>query len=459
MKYYNSAAPVLRYVSPAVQCGIYGAIMMALGMACCHASQPLSMRGWSGMATPIMWGGAMLVLVGFFVAGMGFAGYLCQTDCDKVRFMIRKALFAPQHGNPFHLRDGELLPRVTCKRTSNGQYACVIWANASVTVETITNAASSISSALSGRYANFAITQTEIDIAFNTVTFIIEDVTSDRSITYSTAAQMVPENATSIRVDSVTSIDLSTSGSMLVAGKTRSGKTTGVIALLLQVLLAGPDEYRSSVIIIDPKQAELSRLPYTVTLDGDGEARSILNALRQFLDAIVYRQSILNQLSEQTGDAVKWWDAEMHPSFIFIDEYVALRSIYPKKAVKDSDYCLDTFDAIIKRIVTTGASAGCYAIISIAEASVQEGGLPAMLRAAMSTRILFKPTLAEGRLIWDSVKLENFNDNRVYGPGDCWFSSTDGIHDAVSMVHFPRMDFPIYRSLGQALTDYCTGRD
>lgn len=166
------------------------------------------------------------------------------------------------------------------------------------------------------------------------------------------------------------------------------------------------------------------------------------------------RQKILNDLSELTGDAVKWWDVGMHPSFIFLDEYVSCRSIPPKRASKDSDYCLDTFDGLVKRIVTTGASAGCYIIISIAEASVQEGGLPAMLRSAMSTKILFRPTLTEGRLMWDSEKLSNFSMDKVYGPGDAWFSSTDGIHDAVSYVHFPRMEFPVYKELGQLLQNY-----
>lgn len=434
--------------------------MIALGVACSHASQPLSMRGWVGMGMPIMWCGIILFLAGCFVASMGFMLYLCQSDCDRVCLMIRAALFAPQRGNPLHLRDGELLPRVTCKRTSNGQYAVVIWANASVTVETITNAASSISSALSGRYSQYAITHTVTDIAFNTVTFYIENVLLDRSLVFSSVDQMRPPNCTTLQVDNLNNIDLTSSGSILVCGKTRSGKTTGVIALLLQVLLAGPDTYRSSVIIIDPKQAELSRLPHTVTLDSDGEAQSILNALRQFQATIIYRQSVLNQMSEQTGDAVKWWDAGMHPSFLFIDEYVSLRAILPKKSTsKDDNYCLDTFDNYLKRIVTMGASAGCYVIISIAEASVQEGGLPAMLRAAMSTRVLFRPSITEGRLLWDSVKLEKFSDDRIYGPGDCWFSSSDGIHDDVSVVHFPRMTFPTYGALGQALTTYYTGRD
>ena len=252
----------------------------------------------------------------------------------------------------------------------------------------------------------------------------------------------------------MTNINLTTSGSILVAGKTRSGKTTGVISLLMQALSCGPDDYGSSIIIIDPKCAELSRLPHTVALDDDGEATNILNALKSYADTIKQRQRVLNDLSEQTGDAVKWWDVDFHPSFLFLDEYVSCRAVLPRKAAKDSDYGLDTFDGLIKRIVTTGASAGCYLIISIAEASVQEGGLPAMLRSAMSTKILFRPTRAEGMLMWDAEKLDNFVGDRVYQPGDAWFSSTDGIHDAVSYVHFPYMQFPVYKELGRLLREY-----
>lgn len=244
---------------------------------------------------------------------------------------------------------------------------------------------------------------------------------------------------------------------MIFAGKTRSGKTTGVISILMQALTAGRDNYGSQIVIIDPKQAELSRLPHTVTLDEDGEARGILEALKQFADTIKERQRVLNDLSEEKGDAVHWWEANFHVSFLFIDEYVALRSIFPKRAVKeDGGYNLAEFDALIKRIVTMGASAGCYAIISIAEASVEEGGLPAMLRSACTTKILFKPTPNEGRLLWDSEKLRDL-PQRVYNAGDAWFSSTDGIHDNVSCVHFPRMDFPVYRELGRLLEDYYKG--
>lgn len=379
--------------------------------------------------------------------------HVLMPDRAKICGKVRRALCHPSHGNPLHLQEGELLPSIKCKEARPGVYDLTISAGA-VTVETITGAASAISSALNGRHTRYAVTQTDTGVAYDRVTFRLEDVLVDRSLTYAAVEEMRPRGPTKLQVQDGTEIDLTTSGSMLVAGKTRSGKTTGIIALLLQVLLCGRDKYGSEVIVIDPKQAELSRLPHVVTLDEDGEARDILQALKSFASSITLRQKTLNDLSEQKGDAVKWWDAGMHPSFLFIDEYVSLRAILPPKAGKDDpDYCLATFDAYIKRIVTMGASAGCYVIISIAEASVQEGGLPAMLRSAMSTRILFRPTRSEGLLMWDKTKLDTMPE-RVYGPGDAWFSSTDGEHDAVSYVHFPLMDFPVYKELGRLLTLY-----
>ena len=139
---------------------------------------------------------------------------------------------------------------------------------------------------------------------------------------------------------------------MLVAGKTRSGKTTGIIAMLIQALSWGRDDYGSNITIIDPKRAELSMLPHVVSVDEDGEARSILQALKDSEATIRMRQAYLNQKSLEVGDAIHWWETNMHPSFIFIDEYVACRSLFPKKADKGLDYCLTTFD--IQSIIDLG---------------------------------------------------------------------------------------------------------
>lgn len=456
MRTYHHDAALLAYAPPAVNLLVLGLAALVLGGVLALGCHGLA----SAADVPIL--GAVVRGMGHAAAaalGIGVAALIaaavvhrCQPASAVIRHKVQRALCHPRYGNPLRLREGELLPGVICKDIGNGVYELTIEAR-SGTVEIITDAASAISTAINGRYVRYAVTQADAGVAHDKVVFRLEDVLIDRSLTFSNVEEMRPASPTRLRVQDGADIDLTTSGSILCAGKTRSGKTTGIIALLLQALQCGPDEYNSQITIIDPKQAELSRLPHVVTLDEDGEAREILAALRWFAHIVAKRQQVLNDLSEQCGDAIKWWDAGMHPSFIFLDEFVACRSLFPAKPAKDSDYCINTFDNILKCIITMGASAGCYVIISIAEASVQEGGLPAMLRSAMSTRILFRPTRSEALLLWDKTKLDTMPD-RVYGPGDAWYSSTDGVHDAVSYVHFPRMDFPVYKALGQLLSEY-----
>lgn len=372
----------------------------------------------------------------------------------KIKRKIERGLFYYPLGNPLRLKEGELLPRVDVKEVEQGKYEVKIRVTA-FSIEDLTNISSNISSSLNDKYFDkYAVIRSDADLAMNYVKFIVEDVTIERKLTVTNVEQLTTGVSTKLLVQKGTVIDLTTSGSILVAGKTRSGKTTGIISLLLQALSYGRDAFGSEIIIIDPKRAELSRLPHTVTLDQSGEGMEIIRALQRFEAAVVQRQKVLNDLSEQKGDAVKWWDAGMHVSFCFIDEYVAARSIFPTKASKEQpEYSLANFDALTKRIVTMGASAGCYMIISIAEASVESGGLPAMLRSAMTTKILFKPTMPEARLMWDSEKLKDFTE-RTYVAGDAWFSSTDGINDNVTSVSFPFMDFKVYRELGSLLEKY-----
>lgn len=375
-----------------------------------------------------------------------------------ITLLVNRALFDPTRGNPLHLREGQYLPTIRCKKYGSGQemFALKI-STEGFTPEEIKALAPIISSSLIGNVENYAVTKARENMSKNHIIFLVEDMSIDHRIIFPSVESMITQSITKLLVDERTTIDLTTSGSVVCAGKTRSGKTTGIIALLLQVVPHGPDRYGSECVIVDPKRAELSRLPNTVTIDEDGGGRAILAAIKRFADSITKRQNILNGLSEVDGNAVHWWEAGMYPSFLFLDEFVSLRTLFPKRAEKeDPEYCLAAFDALLKRIVTMGASAGCYVIISIAEASVEEGGLPAMLRSAMSTRILFRPTMPEARLLWSADKLENLPD-RTYQPGDAWFSSTDGKHDEVSFVRFPQMDFPIYKELGRYLRAYYTG--
>lgn len=222
----------------------------------------------------------------------------------------------------------------------------------------------------------------------------------------------------------------------------------------MQVLAYGPDDYGSKVVIIDPKNAELSRLPYVVSPDKDGNAMAILDAMKDYAETRIQRQEILDELSEQYGRPIMWWDAGMHPCFLFLDEWVALQANIPKKAPKDHpEYCLQTLQDLLRKLVTTGASAGCFVILSTAEASVESAGVPSMIRAAMSTKILMRPTKQEGELLWSTKKMEALPE-RLYAQGDAWVSSEDGIHDNPSFVQFPKLEFREYEALRFLLMQY-----
>lgn len=381
MKRYRKEA-VVGYMGPAGKMVLAGAMLALLSILCklismiddiYLASDSISsMTMWAGRLSNII----LYTVIGLFIMALLWA--IIEPNSHRIRRAVKTALFIPNRGNPLNLKDGELLPEIRCKPSGEGRYKITISAG-TCPVESIEKVSSSISSALQGRFENYAVTERESDLAFNTVTFTVEDVMIDRSITAHSVKDLCSKDPTKLRVQKGVNIDLTTSGSMLLCGKTRSGKTTGAISLLLQILSQGSDGHGSGVTIIDPKRAELSMCSrHVVTLDDDGEARAVIEEMKAFAETMRVRQNYLNVCSQKEGNALHWWEVGFKPAILFIDEYVALRSIFPKKAAKDDDYCLATFDALIKRIVTMGASAECYVMISIAEASVEEGGLPSI---------------------------------------------------------------------------------
>lgn len=397
----------------------------------------------------------VILLLGCVSCGIGAFLLATQVDQRTMKYKVQKALFLPANGNPLGLKDGERLPNVTCVEYGPGLFKLTVTAG-TCTTEQIEKVSTSISSALNKKYRRYAVVRHETDLAFNSVTFFIEDVMIDRRIVANTVEDLCSGKPWLLRVDQVTNLDMTLTGSQLYAGRTRSGKTTAIISVLSQIAYYGPDDYDSQVIIIDPKKAELSRLPHTYTLDENGEARQILEVMKEFVKTIRKRQGVLNDLSEQRGDVVHYLDAGMYPSVIFIDEFVALRGILPTKAkaAKDDDYCVATFDSLLKQIVTMGASSGSFVILSVAEPTVGEGGIPTMIKSAMSTKVLMRPTPTESKLMWDSEKIADLNVNRLFTPGMAWLSSMDGEHDTPCDVTFPTMKFAAYAELGRLLSEY-----
>lgn len=359
---------------------------------------------------------------------------------------VRRALCDPINGNPLALKEGQRMPTVTCRREPGpGTYSVRVGA-AGTTPERLEEAIPAISACLSGRYGRYVVASHSADEAGSFVDLVIEDTEADWSIKAETVADLCADSPYLIKVDQRTSIDLRTSQSILVAGRTRSGKTYGIIAMLLQVLAHGADDHGSRVAIIDPKRAELSTMPGAAAPTVEGDMAPVIEAMRSFNELRIQRQNYLNDLAEERGEAVRWWDAGMRISLLFIDEYVSCRSMLVDKKQRDE------FDNLLRIAATMGASAGCYCVVCVAQASVGDAGLPSMVRSACTTRVLFKPEPDEARFMWPEGmgSLPRLD----YDTGTALFSTTDGVHESPTRVQFPALAFPEFDELRRALADY-----
>lgn len=248
--------------------------------------------------------------------------------------------------------------------------------------------------------------------------------------------------------------------SALYAGRTRSGKTSAIIAVhLLPILLCGPDHYGSRVIIIDPKSAEMSMCPGVISPGIHGEVDEMYAALEAFESCRVERQHMLNRIEAEKHHPLHWYEVGMMPSILFVDEYVTFLGLFPSKGSKEHpEHNVKSVQNLIRRIATQGASAGCFLIISIAEASVGTGGLEAVVNHSCGIRVLMRPDRSEAKFIWDSDKVNEMPEYS-YRPGDAWITIDDGIHDRLQFVRYPWLQFDFYAALSQAIKSYYAKAD
>lgn len=247
MNTYHKAAAPLRFASPSTVLAVLGVLISILGGALLWVYVALARSG-AALGNPLSELAGGVLCTGFAMVTLAGALALVLPPEDRIRFMVLRALCDPHHGNPLHFRDGEILPVVACIQEKKKDGYCRFTLKIRVksrTMDDVKGLSSFLSSALSGRFKHYAATTVWADEAHNYVAFVLEDVTADRSITAHDVGEIKPPNPTTLVVQQGTSIDLTTSGSILVAGKTRSGKPTGIISLLLQVLQWGPDNHGS----------------------------------------------------------------------------------------------------------------------------------------------------------------------------------------------------------------------
>ena len=358
-----------------------------------------------------------------------------------IKYVVKKGLCANCFGNPLNLHDGEIEPSVVVTETVKGYIITVDCISADF--DDVASLETVISGCLRNKYGNYAVVAKEEDIAGKYVDYYIEDVVSNfYKQSFYTSLDDVPSHPTKIFIRKDVYIDYARvlNSSAIIAGRSRSGKTTAIIStFLLPILKQGKDDFDSKIIIVDPKSAELSMCPHVLSPTANGS---------------VERQKIINDFCKSKGKAVKWFDVGMKPCVLFLDEFVSVQDMFPKKATKEKpDYSLADFQGLLRQIATQGASAGCFLILSTAEASVGTGGLETAVNNACGIRILFKPSIQEARYLWSSDALEVMRE-RQYIAGDAWFSADDGNNNSVRFVKFPRLEFGEYEALSQLLSLY-----
>lgn len=400
----------------------------------------------------------IIVLIGIamFLFGFAILENLLRSDKRRIMYIVRERLCASYMGNPFHLKEGEVEPCVKVSKTERGFKIMIECRSAKY--DDVASLETTISDSLRNRFGNYAVVSKEEDVAGRYVDYYIEDVVSgyNKQSVYCSIAD-IPSHITKIYIRDDVYIDYARvlNSSAIVSGRSRSGKTTAIIStFLLPILKQGRDDYGSEVIIVDPKSAELSLCPYVLSPDENGDVEHILDAIRRFNQLRVNRQKIINDACKKFGKAQKWFDVKMKPCVLFLDEFVSIQDMFPRKASKEKpDYSLVDFQGQLRQIATQGASAGCFLILSTAEASVGTGGLESAVNNACGIRILFKPSREEAKYLWSSEKLEVLRE-RQFLPGDAWFSADDGINNSVRFVKFPRLEFGEYEALAQLLSEY-----
>lgn len=377
---------------------------------------------------------------------------ILRSNKRRIQYLLQQRFCDVKYGNPLNLKEGEYPPVIKVLEHPKGYKIRISCKSAKFS--DLLNLDSSISSYLIGRFNNFSVITKTQDIACNYVEYIIQDVVSNanKQIIYN-SIEDIPSDVTKRYIRDDVYIDYSKvlNSSALICGRSRSGKTTGIIStLILPTLKQGPDRFLSKVIIVDPKSAELSRCPFVLSPDINGSAGKILKVVESFNNIRVKRQQIINQ---HEGSA-KWFKIGMKPSILFIDEFVSFLDLFPVKSPKDNPhYCLSYIQSLLQQIATMGASAGCFLIISVAEASVGAGGIPSIINNACGIRILFKPSISEAKYLWSSDKLELMQE-REFLPGDAWWSSDDGTNNNVSFIKFPKLEFNEFEALSDLLIKY-----
>lgn len=217
----------------------------------------------------------------------------------------------------------------------------------------------------------------------------------------------------------------------VIVGKTRSGKTYGLMGLLFQMWLK-PIKY--NLFFIDPKNSDGKTMglgfspEHTVFQSGDGHfSEDVLEMTNDFYEKMIERQNQLNKLIDGRM-ALDYTAFDLEPYFLIIDE---LPSLIGKMEKKQRDLFLDTLGTISQM----GSGSGFFLILIAQKLDAQV--LPKKIQENMLNKIILGR--ASNQTYMTAIDRAEDVPKKDYGKGEGIY-----IDDTMSkprLVNFPHLKF------------------
>lgn len=232
-----------------------------------------------------------------------------------------------------------------------------------------------INASFRGKLADYAVTSALITENGLTYKFNLEDKGSDKTWRPATLKAMKQKSHV-LKLQKGLSINLADSPHVIIWGKSGSGKSTAILAIILQLFMQGAETY-----FIDPK-TEFSAFKEFYPADMIAEdTESILELLRRICSEMRARQKeVARGVRERKKLGLRAYDLGMKPLVVVADEIGSAVAMMDSKQKKE-------FLGLLTQIVQKGRSVSCFAIVGTQSPKV-ETTLSSDIRQQFATKVL-----------------------------------------------------------------------
>lgn len=260
-----------------------------------------------------------------------------------------------------------------------------------------------INSSFRKKLSDYAVTSAMITENGLMYKFILEDKGSDKTWRPATLDEMKQKSHV-IKLQENLSVNLADSPHLIVWGKSGSGKSTAILAMILQLFLQGAETY-----FIDPK-LEYSAFKNFYPSDMIAEdTEAILELLRRVCDKLKDRQRKVSKgVRERKKMGLRAYDLDMKPVVVVADEIGSAVAMMDSKQKKE-------FLGLLTQIVQKGRSVSVFAIVGTQSPKV-ETTLSSDIRQQFATKILLGSASGDvQRMAFDGEVATKGNTERFKG--------------------------------------------